>query len=214
MKKLSSGDVYEIIRLKITQGEIRPGESLKENDLANEFGISRTPIREALKKLESRGLLSHEKNKGVVVTMLDSKAIAELFVMREVLEGTAAALAAKYATAEEISILKDMVLEDKSKLKDPVALSKSNKLFHRTLNQLARNHYLLEFFSLLNESMSLLGKTSLSDPSRAEKTLQQHQKIVDAIAKRDEEGARAAAIEHVKSAYRARLRIMIDIESN
>lgn len=214
MKKISSQEVYEILRLKIIQGEIRPGESLKEVNLVDEYGISRTPIREALKKLESRGLLSYEKNKGMVVTILDSKAIAELFVMREMLESTATALAARYATNEEISILKDIVHEDANNLNDFEALSKKNKLFHHTINQLARNHYLLEFFSLLNESMSLLGKTSLSNITRAEKTLKQHQEIVSAIEARDEEKARALAIEHVKSAYRARLRIMIDIESS
>ena len=90
IKKMSSNDVYLALRDKIIHGDIIPGESVKEIELANEFGISRTPIREALKKLESRGLLSYEKNKGMIVPVLDNQSIAELFVIREMLEGTAA----------------------------------------------------------------------------------------------------------------------------
>lgn len=212
MKKVTSHEIFLSLREKIIHGEIAPGESVKELDLVKEFGISRTPIREALKKLESRGLLSYEKNKGMIVPILDNQAIAELFVIREMLEGTAAGLAAKYATDEEISVLKDMVEEDMQRMNDAVTLSKTNKLFHDTINHIAHNSYLLEFYSLLNESMSLLGKTSLSNPNRAEKTLKQHYDIVQAIEKRDSELAKNLAKEHVKSAYRARLRIMLDHE--
>ncbi len=212
MKKMTSQEIFVAIRDKIIQGEIPPGESVKELDLAKEFNISRTPIREVLKKLESRGLLSYEKNKGMIVPILDNQSIAELFVIREVLEGTAAALAAKYATDEEISVLKDMVEEDLKRMEDPTMLARTNKLFHDTINHIAHNSYLLKFYSLLNESMSLLGKTSLSNPTRAQKTLKQHHKIVEAIEKRDPELAKSLAKEHVKSAYRARLRILLDRE--
>ncbi len=138
---MSSNDVYLALRDKIIHGDIIPGESVKEIELANEFGISRTPIREALKKLESRGLLSYEKNKGMIVPVLDNQSIAELFVIREMLEGTAAALAAKYATDEEIYILKDMINDDAKRLDNPAMLAKTNKLFHHTINQLAHNTY-------------------------------------------------------------------------
>lgn len=212
MKKITSQDIFLALREKIMHGEIAPGESVKELDLVKEFGISRTPIREALKKLESRGLLSYEKNKGMIVPILDNQAIAELFVIREMLEGTAAGLAAKYATDEEISVLKDMVEEDMHRINEPVMLSKTNKLFHDTINHIAHNSYLLDFYSLLNESMSLLGKSSLSNPSRAEKTLRQHYDIVQAIEKRNSELAKTLAKEHVKSAYRARLRILLNHE--
>ncbi len=212
IKKLSSHDVYLALREKIIHGDILPGESVKEIELANEFGISRTPIREALKKLESRGLLSYEKNKGMIVPVLGNQAIAELFVIREMLEGTAAFLAAKYATDEEICILKDMITDDATRLDNPAMLAKTNKLFHHTINQIAHNSYLIEFYSLLDESMSLLGKTTLIDPQRVEKTLAQHQSIVDAIEKRDSELAKTRAKDHAKSAYRARLRVLLDIE--
>lgn len=213
-KKMSSHDVFLAIRNKIIHGDILPGESVKEVELAAEFGISRTPIREALKKLESRGLLSYEKNRGMIVPVLDNKSIAELFVIREMLEGTAAALAAKYATDEEICILKDMITDDTNREYDPLMLARTNKLFHHTINQIAHNSYLIEFYSLLDESMSLLGKTTLSDPLRVDKTLAQHQCIVDAIEKRDSELAKQCAKEHAKSAYRARLRVLLDIEMN
>ncbi len=212
MKKMTSQDLFNAIRDKIIHGEIPPGESVKELDLVREFNVSRTPIREVLKKLETRGLLSYEKNKGMVVPILENQAIAELFVIREMLEGTAAALAAKYATDEEISILKDMVEEDMTRVDDAAMLARTNKLFHDTINHIAHNSYLLKFYSLLNESMLLLGKTSLTNPTRAQKTIKQHQEIVEAIEKRDADLAKTLAKEHVKSAYRARLRILLDRE--
>lgn len=212
VKKMSSHDVYLALRDKIIHSDIIPGESVKEVELATEFGISRTPIREALKKLESRGLLSYEKNRGMIVPVLDNQSIAELFVIREMLEGTAAALAAKYATDEEICILKDMIIDDTNRLDNPSMLARTNKLFHHTINQIAHNSYLIQFYSLLDESMSLLGKTTLSDPQRVEKTLAQHRSIVDAIEKRNPELAKTCAKEHAKSAYRARLRVLLDIE--
>jgi len=212
MQKMSSQDVYLVLRDRIVQGEIVSGEKLSETGLAKEFGISRTPIREALKKLESRRLLSYEQNKGMVVPTLDSQSVSELFVIREMMESTAASLAAKYATDEEIGILKDLVNEDWLRMDEPIVLAKTNKLFHRTINQIAHNNYLIDLSSVLDESLSLLGKTTLLDKTRAEKTLKQHQEIVEAIEKRDYKKAEEAAKAHVKSAYRARLRVTLDSE--
>lgn len=212
MQKMSSQDVYLVLRDRIVKGEIVSGEKLSESNLAKEFGISRTPIREALKKLESRRLLSYEQNKGMVVPTLDSQSVSELFVMREMMESTAASLAAKYATDEEIGILKDLVNEDWLRIGEPTVLAKTNKLFHRTINQIAHNNFLIDLSSILDESLSLLGKTTLLDKDRAEKTLHQHQEIVEAIEKRDHKKAEETAREHVKSAYRARLRVILDSE--
>jgi len=212
MQKMSSQDVYLVLRDRIVQGEIVSGEKLSETSLAKEFGISRTPIREALKKLESRRLLSYEQNKGMVVPTLDSQSVSELFVIREMMESTAASLAAKYATDEEIGILKDLVNEDWLRMDEPAVLAKTNKLFHRTINQIAHNNYLIDLSSVLDESLSLLGKTTLLDKNRAEKTLKQHQAIVESIEKRDYKQAEEKAREHVKSAYRARLRVILDSE--
>jgi len=212
MQKMSSQDVYQALRNKIVNGEIASGEKLSEINLAKEFGVSRTPIREALKRLESRKLLTYEQNKGMVVPTLDSQSVSELFVIREMMESTAASLAAKYATEEEIGILKDLVDEDWLRLDEPIVLAKTNKLFHRTINQIAHNNYLIDLSSVLDESLSLLGKTTLLNKDRAEKTLKQHQKIVEAIEKRDFKQAEVEARAHVKSAYRARLRVILDSE--
>ena len=212
MQKMSSQDVFMALRDKIVKGDIVPGEKLSEASLAKEFGISRTPIREALKRLESRKLLTYEQNKGMVVPTLDSQSVSELFVIREMMESKAASLAAKYATEEEIGILRDLVDEDWLRLDEPAVLAKTNKLFHRTINQIAHNNYLIDLSSMLDESLSLLGKTTLLDKTRAEKTLRQHQLIVEAIEARDYVKAAAAAKDHVKSAYRARLRVTLDSE--
>lgn len=105
----------------------------------------------------------------MVVPILENQAIAELFVIREMLEGTVAALAAKYATDEEISILKDMVEEDMTRVDDANMLARTNKLFHDTINHIAHNSYLLKFYSLLNESMLLLGKNFSNQSNQSPK---------------------------------------------
>ena len=88
-------DVYQSIYELLLNGSLKPGDRLTEAKLAKRFGISRTPVREALRRLQTQGLLQHQPYRGMVVATLDPQAVTELYVMREVLEGTAAALAAK-----------------------------------------------------------------------------------------------------------------------
>ena len=99
---------YQHIRSAIQAGRLKSGERLREIDLAKQIGLSRTPIREALSRLEAEGLVAHDATRGVVVAELDYSMVTELYYMREVLEGTAARLAAQHASDVEISILSDL----------------------------------------------------------------------------------------------------------
>jgi hypothetical protein len=114
-------------------------------------------VREALSRLESEGLVVNEPNRGMIVTRLDASMVSELYVMREVLESTAAALAARHATDVEISLLRDIVERDLSFAEDPDKLAMNNRLFHETLHRCAHNRYLLKTLRSLHESMALLG---------------------------------------------------------
>ena len=101
-------DAYSLILEAIDVGVYKPGDRLVESDLADRFGVSRTPIREALQRLETQSLLTRD-GRSLIVSSLDHSQMAELYIVRAELEGLAANLAAKHATSEEIKVLQDMV---------------------------------------------------------------------------------------------------------
>lgn len=203
-------NVHQRIYELLLDGTFGPGDRLRETALAERLGISRTPVREALRRLEMQGLLHHEPHRGMVVPTLDHQSVTELYVMREVLEGTAAALAARHATGPEVMILKDMVAKDRAHLDDPGYLSRSNKLFHETILRSAHNRYLVKTLHALDEAMALLGPTTLAVDGRAEEALEQHRAVVEAIEKGDAQAAEAAARAHIQGSHRARLTLMFE----
>ena len=115
-------DAYTLILEAIDSGVYRPGDRLVESELAERFGVSRTPIREALQRLETQSLLARD-GRSLIVASLDHNQMAELYVVRTELEGLAARLAARHATEEEIQVMRDMVSEDRVLLDDPSAES-------------------------------------------------------------------------------------------
>src|ERR1700759_1792677 len=174
-ESLPRGEVaYRYIRSAIHGGHLKPGERLREIDLAKQIGLSRTPIREALSRLETEGLVAHDATRGVVVAELDYNMVTELYYMREVLEGTAARLAAQHTSDVELSILDDHCQQYEEQLNDPSALAPSNRRFHETLYRCSHNRYLLNMVTLLHDALSLWGGTTLSDPDRAAETLREH----------------------------------------
>ena len=113
-------DAYTLILEAIDHGVYKPGDRLVESELAERFGVSRTPIREALQRLETQSLLSRD-GRSLFVASLDHNQLAELYIVRTELESLAARLAARHATPEEIRVLRDMVLEDRKFLGDRIA---------------------------------------------------------------------------------------------
>ena len=209
-KGKSSGlGTYELLLNAIENGALPPGSRLRETDLALRFGISRTPVREALKRLEAQGLVSHQPHHGAVVAELGYGEITELYALREVLEGTAARLAAAHATEAEIEILEGMIAHDRSLLDDPKELSRRNKLFHRQIHQTGRNRFLSSMLENMRASLLLLHGTTLVAPNRAHQSLDEHQAIVDAIARHDPSEAEAKARQHIVNAFRTRLELRI-----
>jgi DNA-binding transcriptional regulator YhcF (GntR family) len=111
-------DAYQLILQAIDTGVYRPGDRLVESELAERFGVSRTPIREALQRLETQSLLTRD-GRSLIVSSLDHNQMAELYVVRCELEGLAARLAARHATEEEIRVLRKMVEDDRSSSATP-----------------------------------------------------------------------------------------------
>ncbi|MBY0397772.1 MAG: GntR family transcriptional regulator, partial [Thermoleophilia bacterium] len=108
-------DAYTLILDAIESGAYRPGDRLVESELAERFGVSRTPVREALQRLETQSMLARD-GRSLIVASLDHNQLAELYVVRAELEGLAARLAARHATPEEVHVLAEMVAADRASL--------------------------------------------------------------------------------------------------
>lgn len=205
----SSGrDAYELLLEGIENGTLPAGTRLRETELAQRFALSRTPIREALKRLEQQGLITHEPHQGMAVTSLDYNQIAELYALREVLEGTAARLAAQHASAIEISVLEEMVAADRARTEDAAMLARTNWAFHQQLRDAGRNHYLGQALENLRLSLALLPGTTLGAPGRGAASVEDHAAIVARIAARDPEGAEEAARLHIRNAFKTRIQLL------
>ena len=199
-------DAYTLILEAIDSGVYRPGDRLVESELAERFGVSRTPIREALQRLETQSLLARD-GRSLIVASLDHNQMAELYVVRTELEGLAARLAARHATEEEVQVLRDMVEDDRALLNDPAALARANRRFHRMIQLASHNRYLVQQLDLVHRSMALMATTSLAAEGRGTNALAEHAAIVDAIARRDEAAADKALREHISVAFVTRLKL-------
>ena len=198
-------DAYGLILAAIDSGAYRPGDRLVESDLAMRFGVSRTPVREALQRLETQGLLARD-GRSLIVASLDHGQMAELYVVRSVLEGLAARLAARHATSEETAVLRAMCQEDRALLGDPRALARANRRFHHQIHLASHNRFLVQQLGLVHRSMALMAETSLAAEGRGPNALAEHDAIVAAIAAHDGDGAEAALRSHISRAFEVRLR--------
>ncbi|MCR9156154.1 MAG: GntR family transcriptional regulator [Rhodobacteraceae bacterium] len=199
-------DAYSSILEAIDVGVYRPGDRLVESDLAERFGMSRTPIREALQRLETQSLLTRD-GRSLIVASLDHNQMAELYVVRTELEGLAARLAARHATEEEVQVLQDMVDDDRALLNDPSALARANRRFHKQIHLASHNRFLVQQLDLVHRSMALMATTSLAAQGRGEIALAEHQAIVDAITQRNEDAAYKALRDHISVAFVTRLKL-------
>jgi len=197
-------DAYVLILEAIDVGTYKPGSRLVESELAEQFGVSRTPIREALQRLETQSLLTRD-GRSLIVASLDHNQMAELYVVRTELEGLAARLAAQHASEEEVDVLQQMVGADRMRISDATALSRSNKRFHKQLHLASHNRFLVQQLDLVYRSMALLATTSLAVEGRGPVALDEHQTIVTAISVRDGTAAYKAVKQHLSQAFITRL---------
>lgn len=199
-------DAYTLILEAIDGGIYRPGDRLVEAELAERLGVSRTPVREALQRLETQSMLARD-GRSLIVASLDHNQLAELYAVRAELEGLAARLAAKHASPEEVKVLADMIEEDRAKVDNPVALSRANRRFHRQIHLASHNRYLVQQLELVHRSMALLATTSLAAEGRGSVALAEHLAIVKAIEAGDGAGAQQALRSHISKAFETRLKL-------
>ncbi|MFZ5897821.1 MAG: GntR family transcriptional regulator [Bacillota bacterium] len=194
--------VFESLREAIITGRLRPGERLMELQLAEELGVSRTPVREAIRKLELEGFVVMVPRKGAYVAGITDKDITDVFEIRAALEALAAGLAAERITEEEIEELERLVVRyaETTSSQNIQAIVEEDTKFHDVIYRASRNQRLIQIVTNLQEQIQRFRLTTLSRPGRTKEALVEHRKIVEAISERNIELAQQLAREHIESA--------------
>jgi len=204
--------VLERLKDAIRRGRYPPGRRIREAEVAGWLGVSRTPVREAFRRLQSDGLLKLTPWRGAEVAELDRAQVAELYATRRTLEGTAAALAAKHASEAEIAVFFDLLDRDAAAGPSAKRRARINRQFHQALYRAAHNRYLMQALNALSDSLALLKSTTYEVPGRPEQARLEHQRIADAIRRRDPDAAERATRVHIDSAEIARLKLLFGPE--
>jgi DNA-binding GntR family transcriptional regulator len=199
---------YELLREAIATGKLKPGARVLESELAALLHMSRTPIREAIAALEADGLVSVDGARGRVVTKLDYRSVMELYAVREVLESTAAGLAARNASDMEIRALREMLELEEKIVDDAGKLADHNRRFHEAIYYCSHNAYILKMLQYIQTGMLLLQPAGRTGNERRETGLLEHRAIVEAIETRDPAASETAMRYHVRSAQQARIKLL------
>lgn len=213
MRKRSSyaDSVYARLKADILNGAVEPGERLREDDLSARFRVSRTPIREALNRLEADGLVVDSPGRGLVVTEFGEEEILEGYVIRGVLEGVAARLAAQRATDLDVHRLELVLdaLEQAGRAGDIDTAIRLSGEFHSQLWHLAGNRRLLKLMHDIEATMGRYQRLTMAHPGRTERAIHEHREILDAIRGRDPDRAEALGRAHMQEAQRTRIAISV-----
>jgi DNA-binding GntR family transcriptional regulator len=202
---------YELLQRAILSGELAPGQPLVETSLAEWCGVSRTPIREALTRLEQDGLVHHNEG-GLVVRIRSPEEILDIYETRIVLEATAGRVAAERRTDHDIRMIRYVL--DRGKEIPPdnsVGMVEANQQFHRMVWQASHNESLLDLLGRLNLHLGRYPETTLTAPGRWEDALREHTELADAIAERRPDDAYRIAHAHFVSARDIRLRLFAEL---
>ena len=200
---------YQLLRRAIAENKLKPGDRVLENELAGLLRMSRTPIREAIAALEADGLVSIDGARGRVVTRLDYQSIMELYAVTEVLEATAAGLAARNASDIEIVALRDMLEREEQILNDAGKLADHNRRFHEAIYYCSHNRYILKMLQNIQTARLLLQPAGRTGDERRETAWLEHRAVVDAIEARDPVAAEAAIRNHVRKSQQARIKLLL-----
>jgi DNA-binding GntR family transcriptional regulator len=195
--------VAEQLRTRILAHTLAPGSWIDEQALAAEYGISRTPLREALKVLAAEGLVTMKLRRGAYVTEVSERDLAEVFHLLALLESDAARVAAQKATAAEIAELLALHDELEGALDDRDRFFAANERFHMRLLEIADNRWRIQMVSDLRKVMKLNRAQSLLKQGRLEASLREHRQIMAALKARNAERARALMQQHLEAGREA-----------
>ena len=193
---------YDVLFGAIQDGRLAPGSRVREAELTEWLGMSRTPLRDALQRLEAEGLVRLEPYRGVSVSRLDRQAVVELYAARALAEGAAASLAAIAAGPAEVAAMQHILLLERDAASDPAEGARLNRTLHAAIHDCSRNRYVASHLRALSALLALVGNATRRDPARVPEALREHTELVDAIAARDPAAAEACARRHVDNAQR------------
>ena len=213
VRRSLTDEVRDHIRDGIAEGRYLPGERLIEGTIADELGISRTPIREAMRILEAEGLIAMEPWKGITVAVLSHRQVSDFYAYRELIEGIAAEMAAKVITDDDIALL-DESLKTLEQDLDPTGseLSSRNEQFHQMIFDIADNRFLKQSEEVINTAKILIWKPIHRNNERWKSAQAEHRKLFNALRDRDPLAAKAAAQEHVRNSGLTRVAAMVNEE--
>jgi DNA-binding GntR family transcriptional regulator len=195
------------LRAAIRTGKLKPGEHLRESDVANWLGISRTPVRQAFHSIIADGLLTTGPWNGAMVAELDQNQLVELYAVREVLEGSAAALAARHASDAEVEHMLEILATERDARNDSTRLVLINSELHEAIYSAAHNRYLMQSLRTVTDALGLLRHSTFVLPGSVEQANQEHLQIVNAIRARNSKRAEELARKHVSNALALRLKL-------
>ena len=199
-------EVAELMRQRIFNRELAPGSWIDELKIAEEFGISRTPLREALKVLATEGLVTMKVRRGAYVTEVNEKDLTDVFHLMAVLEADAAGTVAETATDQEMQELEALhqeLVEAAKKPKDHIKFFTLNEAFHVRLLQIADNKWAEQMVADLRKVMKLNRAQSLLKEGRIEDSLAEHSALMVALKGKDAHAAQATMRTHIESGFRA-----------
>lgn len=197
-----SSRVFQKIRDNILKGEYREHEELRENTIGKELGVSRTPVREALRQLELEGLVSIIPNKGAYVTGISPKDVSDIYIIRSLLEGLCTRWATENITEAQIDQLDEIILISEFHMKkegggnaDQVTDldGKFHAILYEASNSKILSHVLMDF----HKYVQLARRTSVVSEERARKSIREHKQILRAIREKDADLAEQLANEHI-----------------
>lgn len=199
--ELLSQKVYRVLKTEIIKGSLKPGTKLSEGKIAEQMGVSRTPVREALKELSAEGFVKMNPNQAVVISNASVEDVQEVLQIRVVLEGLAARLATKMISEEEIKELEkyQKQMEYYAKKDDVLAFGEMDAEFHELILNVCGNNRLIQIRKNLSDQAHRYRIRSLSIPGRLKYSLKEHQEIVEALKRKDAEQADRLSRKHIEN---------------
>jgi DNA-binding GntR family transcriptional regulator len=196
-------EVAELLRQRIFRRELEPGSWIDEVKLSQEYGISRTPLREALKVLAAEGLVTMKVRRGAYVTEVSEQDLAEVYHLLSLLESDAAAVVAAQASDAEIKELQKLHRELEASVTNREQFFALNERFHMRMLEIANNRWRKQMVADLRKVMKLNRHQSLLKSGRIQESLAEHANVMEALAKRDAEAARQRMQAHFANGLEA-----------
>jgi DNA-binding GntR family transcriptional regulator len=207
----AAGDaVHQTLREAIMSGRLRPGDHLAEEYLARQFGVSRTPVREAILRLETEQLAERVPRRGLVVRDVPEREVLEVYTVRTSLDALAARLAATQSLPAERAQLRwiNQQLAEAAGRGDDAAMAELNIQFHEAICEAAHNGMLLRFTRQIHDWVHRFGETTFSYPGRAPTAVAEHERVLEAIEAGDADAAEQLARDHMISARQVRMAML------